>query len=421
MATGLCTNTPEACSKAASQERVAMPTPDAACPECGAPLNDPQPWRHWFEANRNEVLVGGGLMLVVIVGFGLLLVSGALNDGKAKADPFPQADERLRVSGDDLAGSLLAPPLAKAWLLARGASGIKTDKITDAKDEPQNRTQVSGRLGGKTVAVNITGGGTTAGLAELAASSVDVVIASRPITAGEAARGDLRGTTAGSLVAQGAVVVITARAGPANALTAGQLQGLFSGKTHNWAQVGGPRESVHLYGPREGTDVDSLFETAILRGAPAGSIKRFDDGAKEDAAVAADPAGIGFIAMPLARKTRAVAIVTAPGAGATSGAGAKIDSYPLSHPLWFYTAAKPANPQANAFVQFALSDAGQTVVKGVGYAGGARPPRVRPPPPVHHAKRKSSPPLDCPKDKVAMTDIGGARMTQPYDCTPLDR
>ena len=125
--------------------------------------------------------------------------------------------------------------------------------------------------------------------------------------------------------------------------------------------------------------------------------------------------------MPLARKTRAVAIVNAPGVGATPGAGTKIEGYPLSHPLWFYTAAKPANPQANAFVQFALSDAGQAVVKGVGYAGGARPPRARPAPPVHRAKRKSSPPLDCPKNKVAMTDIGGARMTQPYDCTPLDR
>jgi ABC-type phosphate transport system substrate-binding protein len=314
---------------------------------------------------------------------------------------------------------LLAPPLAKAWLSARGANGIKTDKIADAKNDPQNRTQVSGRLGGKTVAVNITGGGTTAGLAELAASSVDVVIASRPITAGEAARGDLRGATAGSLIGQGAVVVITARSGPATALTASQLQGLFSGKTRNWALVGGPREGVHLFGPREGTDVDSLFEAAILRGAPAGSIKRFDDGAKEDAAVAADPVGIGFIAMPLARKTRAVAIVNAPGVGATPGAGTKIESYPLSHPLWFYTAAKPANPQTNAFVQFALSDAGQGVVRGVGYAGGTRPPRVRPPPP-HHAKRKPSPPLACPKNKVAMTDIGGARMTEPYDCTPLD-
>lgn len=416
MASGLCTNTPEACSKAASQERITMPTQDAVCPECGAPLNDPRPWRQWFEANRNEVLVGGGLMLVVIVGFGLLLASGALSDEKAKADPFPQADERLRVSGDDMAGSLLAPPLAKAWLAARGASGINTDKIADAKHDPQNRTQVSGRLGGKTVAVNITGDGTTAGLAELAASSADVVIASRPITAAEAARGDLRGAMAGSLVGQGAVVVITARAGPANALTTSQLQGLFSGKTHNWALVGGPRESVHLYGPREGTDVDSLFETAILRGAPAGSIRRFDDGAKEDAAVGADPAGIGFIAMPLARKTRAVAIVGAPG----PGVGTRIESYPLSHPLWFYTAAKPANPQTNAFVQFALSDAGQAVVRGVGYAGGARPPRVRPPPPPHHAKRKPSPPLDCPKNKVAMTDIGGARMTEPYDCTPLD-
>jgi hypothetical protein len=107
--------------------------------------------------------------------------------------------------------------------------------------------------------------------------------------------------------------------------------------------------------------------------------------------------------------------------GAASSDATKVPNYPLSHPLWLYTAVKPVNPETDAFVQFALSDAGQAVVRQSGYAGADRPPHTRAPPPVHHAKRKAAAPLECPKNKVAITDIGGAHMAEPFTCTPLDR
>lgn len=292
-----------------------MPTPEASCPECGAPLVHSQPWRQWFLANRNEAIVIGGLILVVVAGLGFLFATGPFNN-TVKADPFPQADERLRVSGNETASTRLVPALAKAWLLTRGASEVKVDEGIGPKDGPRDQSQVRGRLGGKTVAVNITGRGTTAGFADLAASGADVVFASRPITGQEAARGDLGGKVAASLIAQGAVVVITSPSRPVTALTPAQLQG---------------------------------------------------------------------------------------------------------HPLWLYTAAKPVNPQTDAFVQFALSDAGEAVVKNAGYAQVDRPPRPRPPTPVRRVKHKGSPPIECPKNKVAITDIGGSHMAEPFACTPLDR
>ena len=361
MATGLCTNRPQACILAASREAIAMPTADAACPACGAPLREKSDWQVWVAANRPTLLVSAGFVAALGVITALLFGSGVLTLDKPPT-AFAKRDDLLRISTSPALGWRLATPLAKAWLAAKGATAIKVEQGPD-RASSDNRA-VTASLGGKSVRVAITADGEESAFADLAGSVADVAMTGRPIAARESERGDLKGRVLGHIVGADGIAVITAPGGIVAPITMVQLKALFHGLITNWTQVGGGPGEVRLYGLDENADAAGIFETAVLHGAPFGQIKRFAGNIAEEKAVTDDPAGVGFVSMAFVKTARALALgSTQDTATGPTLQTVKSGRYPLRQPLWLYTASRPANGHAEAFVDFALSDAGEAVVR----------------------------------------------------------
>src|SRR5262249_14574967 len=89
--------------------------------------------------------------------------------------------------------------------------------------------------------------------------------------------------------------------------------------------------------------------------------------------VANDPRGIGFIGLAFVGGAKALRIAADAGAMAMRPTvlTVRTEDYPLSRRLYLYTASAPANPWTKRFVDFALSDAGQSVVDTSGFVGQA--------------------------------------------------
>ena len=109
---------------------------------------------------------------------------------------------------------------------------------------------------------------------------------------------------------------------------------------------------------------------AVLGGKKlAANAQRFEDSGALDAAVAVDQGAIGFVGLPYVKMARALAIADGRNTVALSPTvlTVKKEDYALSRRLFLYTATKPSNAYVRQFVHFAQSEAGQQVVKAVGF------------------------------------------------------
>lgn len=194
-------------------------------------------------------------------------------------------------------------------------------------------------------------------------------MASRKIKPGEiatlAALGDMTSPASEHVLGLDGIAVIVNQANPATSLTKDQLARIFSGAVTSWSGVGGQEGAIQVYArdDKSGTTFDS-FKTMVLEGRKlVSSAKRFEDSAALSDAVANDPNGIGFIALPYVRSAKAVAV-------AERGAipmlpnrfTAATEDYPLSRRLYFYIPVNPQNKYSRKFVQFAISNEGQDIV-----------------------------------------------------------
>lgn len=374
MTTGVCTNLPSQCSKAASKEPIAMPTPDVTCPECGSRL---QPLRGTGPAARggSGPAIVGGVALVALLALGWLLfnifgrhgASSPASQGGVAASPAKSGDYLLRLSGSNTIGDALGPDLLKAWLTSKGATGVRVEQRREG-GKPVPERVISARLDGRDVKVEVRAHGSSTAFTDLTAGTADIGMASRPIKPAEAATmtslGDMRSTSNEHVLGLDGVAVILPTANATAKLSRADLKRIFSGEAKSWSAFGGGDRPIHLYARDDKSGTYDTFKELVLKGAPLAEAKRFEDSADLEAAVAGDPDGVGFVGLPYVKTTRAVAVSDGPSAALEpTRFSIKTENYPLSRRLFLYTAASPANPMVREFVAFALSSAGQAVVK----------------------------------------------------------
>ena len=373
MNTGFCTNLPSQCSKAAAREAIPMPSPDIACPECGSRL----------QAVRNGgrkplplgLLAGGGaavLAVAVVAWFAMRpsakVASGApVHPVAVAAVPAPVAERILGLAGSNTIGSSLAPELVKAWLSSKHATEVREEEVSkDGVTLPEHR--VTAMLDGRLVEVEVRAHGSSTAFTDLEPGTTDIGMSSRPIKDAEATAlarlGDMRRPSNEHVLALDGVAVIVPTGNTVAKLSRTDLGRIFSGEAKTWSSFGGANRPIKLYARDDKSGTYDTFKELVLRGAALAPSSRFEDSAELEAAVARDPDGIGFVGLPYIRTTRSVAV--SDGAAAAlepTRFSVKTESYPLSRRLFLYTAASPANPMTADFVGFALSGAGQAVVR----------------------------------------------------------
>ena len=220
--------------------------------------------------------------------------------------------------------------------------------------------------------IQITGGGSGVGLAALQNKSTDLANASRKIKSGEVAeciKAFGKRPTEYKVALDGLSVYVNAE-NPLKELSLEQLELIFTGKIKSWKEVGGSELPITVYSRENSSGTYEFFKEHVLKGKDFASRAQTMPGtAAVLQAVAKDKNGIGYGG-------------AAYGAGAKHLAIKKDDSSPAiepteesvvggSYPIWryLYVYVNPGIDKGEiaAYLSWIRSDAGQAIVKDIGY------------------------------------------------------
>jgi len=183
------------------------------------------------------------------------------------------------------------------------------------------------------------------------------------------------------------IAVIVHPGNPVAELTIAQLSDLFTGKVHNWREVGGPDLAVHLISRPSYSGTFSFFRDKVLR--------RGNDKGPEDYAASAEfieengtilekvgrePGAISYVGIGWvtpAVKTLGVAAKPGQPAVKASVATVRTGTYPIYRPLLMYSRGEPHGP-AREMLAFILSGEGQKIVAKNDFVPGDSPVALPP-------------------------------------------
>lgn len=220
--------------------------------------------------------------------------------------------------------------------------------------------------------IQVTGGGTGTGFAALQNQTADLCNASRKIKAKEienCQKAFNKRPTEYKVAIDGLSVYVSADNG-VKELTLEQLELIFTGKIKNWKEVGGADAPITVYSRENSSGTYEFFKEHVLKGKDfTAKAQTMPGTAAVLQAVVKDRNGIGY-------------------GGAAYGAGAKhllikedesspaIDpteenvvsqKYPIWRYLYIYLNPALDKGEVAAYLKWIRSDAGQAVVKDVGY------------------------------------------------------
>jgi phosphate transport system substrate-binding protein len=279
-------------------------------------------------------------------------------------------DVILRLHGSNTLGSKLVPALAEEFLKRQGATGVRTLPGTDS-DEFEVRGTLPGDSTPQVIEVKAHGSATA--FTDMAQGACDIGLASRRVNPSEvqtlSSLGDMTSPACEHIVGLDGIAIIVNPQNPIQDLTRDQLAQIFSGEITKWSQVLSPRGNINIYARDDKSGTYDSFKTMVLNGrALSGNARRFEDSTKLSDAVAADPDGIGFIALPYILNAKAVSVSDV---GATpllpTRATVASEDYLLSRRLFLYTPPVSQNPAVRKFIDFAISKAGQDMVEQNGF------------------------------------------------------
>ena len=208
---------------------------------------------------------------------------------------------------------------------------------------------------------------TVYGFAALLGAKADIAAASRPPLKEELELAKMRGIEMNShTVGSYSVAVIVHGNNSVANLTKEQVRDIFAGVVKNWKAVGGPDAPISCYirDPIAGTHL-GFKELALGNQAYSAEAKLFTDYETIVKSVIADPNGIGYSSLDLAKN---------PGVKAVSVGGVEPSvttvhqgNYPYSRVVKLYTAKGRETDHTKAFIQYIQSAAGKEIVTLTGF------------------------------------------------------
>jgi phosphate transport system substrate-binding protein len=230
-------------------------------------------------------------------------------------------------------------------------------------------TYMKGHTG---AAVQVTGGGSGTGIAALLNGGTDICNASRPMKPSESADflKKFKARPHEYKMCFDGLSVYVNKANPVAQLSFKQLEGIFTGRITNWKQVGGSDVPISLYGRENSSGTYEFFKEHVLNKkdfAPA--TQTMPGTAAVIQAVAKDANAIGYGGIAYGEGVKHIKVSKADGAEAIAPSEETVLSgkYPISRYLFCYVnPSKDAGAVAD-YINWCLSDAGQAVVKDVGY------------------------------------------------------
>ena len=277
----------------------------------------------------------------------MMIISAALGAILFSANCKRKNDTSLKIAGSDTMVQL-SQKLAQAYMLASPSESV-----------------------------SVQGGGSGTGIASLLNESIDIANSSREMKQKEWDLGKSKGINiVEHIIALDALSVIVNPANSVKQLTIPQLSDIFSGKITNWKDVGGADAPIVAISRENNSGTHVYFKEEVLRKGEKESTLEF--GKTVTYAVSSQQIvdqiktnknAIGYIGMGWVTKdVKDVAVQNEKDKKyylATFENG-KSKKYPISRGLQMYTNEK-SHEKAQKFIDFAMSEKGQAVVKELGF------------------------------------------------------
>lgn len=218
--------------------------------------------------------------------------------------------------------------------------------------------------------IQVSGGGSGTGIAALINGTTDLANSSRKIKEREieTVRKNRSAEVVETPVAIDTIAVYVSEKNPVKKLNIETIKQIYRGRIKNWSEVGGPDLPIVLYSRENNSGTYAYFKEQVLDDEDfAAEAQTLPGTAAVINAVARDEKGIGYGGIAFGEGVRALEIAGEDGIHyAPTLENAIGGIYPLARFLYIYSAGEPTGI-ARQFLDFALSEIGQSVVDGVGY------------------------------------------------------
>lgn len=226
------------------------------------------------------------------------------------------------------------------------------------------------------VRISVTGGGSGTGIAALINGTVDIANASRQMKPEEVEAAEANGVSPVEfVVARDAIAVVVHPSNPVDTLSFGQISDIYTARVTNWQEVGGDDRPIVLLSRESNSGTYVYFLENVVRMGDEQSDRLFSPGtllmpSSEGitAEVSENPNAIGYDGLGyVTREQKVVAIASDPDGPYVLPSVETVNdgSYPVSRPLYMYTAGEPSGQMA-AYLDWVRSD-GQGLVAEVGF------------------------------------------------------
>lgn len=217
------------------------------------------------------------------------------------------------------------------------------------------------------VDVQVSGGGSGAGIKAMGEGVVSLAMASRELKDEEKTAYPELQTVA---VAKDGIAVIVNPENPVEALTLSQLKDIYTGTVSGWQDVGGETAKIEIVGRDSASGTREFFFEKVLHKEDFTKfmLEKNSNGAVQQY-VSQTPTAIGYVGMGFEDGVKVVEIKNDDGKNSKpSIETVKSGAYPLSRELYFVTAGEPEG-LAKEFLDFVLSADGQKIIEEQGFVG----------------------------------------------------
>ncbi|GAB4531814.1 MAG: phosphate ABC transporter substrate-binding protein [Anaerolineae bacterium] len=226
------------------------------------------------------------------------------------------------------------------------------------------------------VRISVTGGGSGTGIAAMINGTVDIANASRAMKPEEIATARANGIEPVEfVVARDAIAVVVHPSNPVDKLSIPQISDIYTGRITNWRQVGGEDRPIVLLSRESNSGTYVYFLENVIRMGDKESDLLFSpdtllmpSSEGISAEVRQNPNAIGYDGLGYVTADQKMVAVARDMDGPyvlPSVSTVNDGSYPISRPLYMYTAGEPVGDR-KAYMDWILSE-GQAIVPELGF------------------------------------------------------
>jgi len=309
------------------------------------------------------VLAALALVAGVMAAIGFLLWSGvAILSGSDQGGERPALFSRPSapdiqevcdavIAGSNTVGERLAPALISDYLVQ--ADFTMAEPVMETPGE----WRLMGTLNARRCTVRVLSHGSSEAFQALQNGQALIGMSSRQIRPSEiealrATAGDFEAEAnlAEHVIALDGIAVIVHPSNPLAALSLSEVRQIFLGSVQDWSAVGGQPGAIKLHARDDASGTYQFFQERVLQEAPAWpQVPRYESSSELVAAVAADPAAIGFVGVAyVTDSVRALAISDGGPPVRPTTADVRAENYPISRRLFLYV--RPETMRGNRFV-----------------------------------------------------------------------